>query len=59
MTYTIVPWGERVVIIHEGFQLADFQTEDEAKAFIQIHKKNPRCRIPKSSSKKPKRLKFK
>jgi ABC-type uncharacterized transport system ATPase component len=32
--YAAVPWGERYVIIHNGFQIADVDTADEAVAFI-------------------------
>ena len=32
--YAAVPWGERYVIIHNGFQIADVDTAAEAVAFI-------------------------
>ena len=32
--YAAVQWGERYVIIHNGFQIADVDTADEAVAFI-------------------------
>ena len=32
--YAAVPWGERYVIIHNGFQIANVDTADEAVAFI-------------------------
>jgi hypothetical protein len=37
--YATVPWGERFVLIYNGFQLSDHKTEEEAIEALKKHQK--------------------
>lgn len=38
--YMVVPWGKRLVIIHNGQQLEDVSTVRQANAFIKKHRED-------------------
>lgn len=38
-TYAVIPWGKRYVIIHNGQQLDDVSTVNQAQKYIEQHKK--------------------
>jgi hypothetical protein len=38
--YMAVPWGKRLVIIHNGQQLEDVSTVRQANAFIRKHRED-------------------
>jgi ABC-type uncharacterized transport system ATPase component len=38
--YAVVPWGKRLVIIHNGEQLEDVSTVRQANTFIQKHRED-------------------
>lgn len=38
--YMAVPWGKRLVIIHNGQQLEDVSTVRQANAFIKKHRED-------------------
>ena len=37
--YATVPWGNRFVLIHNGFQISDHKTEEQAIAALKKHQK--------------------
>lgn len=39
-TYAAIPWGKKYVIIHDGLQLDDVPTLEQAKEYIKQHKKS-------------------
>lgn len=39
--YAAVPWGKRLVIIHDGQQLVDVKNTREANKFIKNHRSAP------------------
>lgn len=38
--YAAVPWGKRLVILHNGHQVHDVKTIREANAFIKKHRED-------------------
>jgi ABC-type uncharacterized transport system ATPase component len=38
--YAVVPWGKRLVIIHNGEQLEDVSTVRQANTFIKKHRED-------------------
>jgi ABC-type uncharacterized transport system ATPase component len=38
--YAVVPWGRRLVIIHNGQQLEDVSTVRQANTFIKKHRED-------------------
>jgi hypothetical protein len=36
--YATVPWGDRFVLIYNGFQLSDHKTEEEAILALKKHR---------------------
>jgi len=47
-TYAAVPFEDKLMIIHNGQQLDVVNTEQQARAYIQQHKKlNPKPRAPR------------
>jgi ABC-type uncharacterized transport system ATPase component len=38
--YAVVPWGRRLVIIHNGEQLEDVSTVRQANTFIKKHRED-------------------
>jgi hypothetical protein len=36
--YATVPWGDRFVLIHDGFQLSDHKTDAEAVKALKKHR---------------------
>ncbi len=52
--YATVPWGDRFVLIHNGFQLSDHKTDAEA---IEALKKHRQKEKQKQTPKKPRKKK--
>lgn len=50
--YAVVPWGERFVIIYNGFQMSDHATTDEAVEAIKKHRIKQKPKAPKGASRK-------
>ena len=42
--YAAVPWGERYVIIHNGFQIANVDTAAEAVEYIRVQQKKDKIK---------------
>jgi hypothetical protein len=50
--YATVPWGDRFVLIHNGFQLSDHKTDDQAIEALKKHREKNKPKPPKGVSKK-------
>jgi len=50
--YAVVPWGDRFMIIFNGFQLTDHRTQEEAIEAIKKHRIKQKPKQPKGASKK-------
>ena len=46
--YASVPWGERYVIIHNGFQIADVDTAAEAVEYIRAQQSKDKAKLSKA-----------
>ena len=49
--YATVPWGDRFVLIHNGFQLSDHKTDDQAIEALKKHREKNKPKTPKRKSK--------
>ena len=52
--YAAVPWGDRYVIIHNGFQIADVESADKAVEYIRAQQKKDKAKLsnaPKTNKK--------
>jgi hypothetical protein len=50
--YATVPWGDRFVLIHNGFQLSDHKTDEQAIEALKKHREKNKPKPPKRASKK-------
>jgi len=50
--YATVPFGDRFMVIHNGFQLEVYDTDAEAIEGIKEHRQQNKPKSPKSASKK-------
>ena len=48
--YAAVPWGDRYVIIHNGFQIADVESADKAVEYIRAQQKKDKAKLSKAPS---------
>ena len=46
--YAAVPWGERYVIIHNGFQIANVDTAAEAVEYIRAEQSKDKAKLSKA-----------
>lgn len=46
--YAAVPWGERYVIIHNGFQIADVESADKAVEYIRAQQAKDKAKLSKA-----------
>jgi len=54
-TYAAIPFGKKLMIIHNGQQMDVVNTEKQARTWIQQHKKmNPKPRAPRKPRAAPK-----
>lgn len=49
--YATVPWGNRFVLIYNGYQLSDHKTYDEAVIALKKHRKKTKQPKSKTNSK--------
>jgi hypothetical protein len=49
--YATVPWGDRFVLIYNGFQLSDHKTDAQAVEALKKHREKTKQSKKKSSSK--------
>jgi topoisomerase IA-like protein len=50
--YATVPWGDRFILIHNGFQLSDHATDAEAIEALKEHREQSKQKPTKRASKK-------
>jgi hypothetical protein len=50
--YATVPWGNRFVLIYNGFQLSDHKTDDQAIEALKKHREKNKPKPLKGASKK-------
>ena len=50
--YATVPWGHRFVLIHNGFQISDHKTDEEAIEALKKHREKKKPKPAKRVSKK-------
>lgn len=50
--YATVPWGDRFVLIHNGFQISDHKTDEEAIEALKKHREKNKPKTTKRASKK-------
>ncbi len=50
--YATVPWGNRFVLIHNGFQLSDHATDAEAIEALKKHREQNKPKTTKRATKK-------
>ena len=46
--YAAVPWGDRYVIIHNGFQIADVESADKAVEYIRAQQSKDKAKLSKA-----------
>jgi hypothetical protein len=51
-TYAVIPFGKKLMIIHNGQQLDVVNTEKQARTYVQQHKKGVPVKKPSTRSKK-------
>lgn len=49
--YATVPWGDRFVLIYNGYQLSDHKTYDDAVDALKKHRKQTKQPKTRSTSK--------
>ena len=47
--YATVPWGDRFILIHNGFQISDHKTDEQAITALKKHRE--KLNKPKRKSK--------
>jgi hypothetical protein len=50
--YATVPWGDRFVLIHNGFQISDHKTDEQAITALKKHREKNKPKPAKRATKK-------
>jgi len=50
--YATVPWGDRFVLIHNGFQISDHKTDEQAITALKKHREKNKPNPTKRATKK-------
>ena len=50
--YATVPWGDRFILIHNGFQISDHKTDEQAIEALKKHREKNKPKPTKRATKK-------
>ena len=50
--YATVPWGDRFILIHNGFQISDHKTDEQAIEALKKHREKNKSKPTKCATKK-------